>query len=583
MRIKRLEIENILSIETATIDFPDIGLMLVDGWNHDTESANGAGKSSIFTALSWGLFGEYPRGVSVTGIVRTGTRKSRVVVEVELSNECTIRVARCRPTQNQFFNNDIEITEAEFKQRLNVTYEQFLLAQYFAQGLGQRFLDLNDTGRKDLILTLMRAQNFANAKFILDAKIKAGDNKLNELTTRSVAATSRMEAYRESLVDESELLTREAELKDSIRAHLDAVKKIELPSTDNVVHIKGLLADYYSMLEEILAQRGEVKTLMQNLKDLDKQKPPEDHHDYSCPSCESILDEVGGELVKHDSNSHVLKVAAWLDRKQTNRDVLVGKIDSLNAHLSKESHIRASIEDCETRLQDIKNANSTVLSRYAELKTRVDERVKELEGVKIDIARNRDLLNKIMLLDEEVKAISIDISNLSVSLDTMKTASQTLSNTGIPAYIMDSVVDAFNDKVQQYLQYIWPQVTYSLNTFRESKSGAVTAKMSDSLTIDGQPYSLGALSGGERKCLSLAIDFAILDVISQYTGATLSPIILDEPFDHLDASNRARTINLLRELSKDRLIIVVDHAAESQALFDQTITVSKRSGISSVA
>jgi DNA repair exonuclease SbcCD ATPase subunit len=47
MRILSVEIDNILSIEKASLSFDDNGLVLVEGWNYDTQRANGAGKTAM--------------------------------------------------------------------------------------------------------------------------------------------------------------------------------------------------------------------------------------------------------------------------------------------------------------------------------------------------------------------------------------------------------------------------------------------------------------------------------------------------------------------------------------------------------
>ena len=61
MKINRVEIENFLSVQKATIDFDKLSnLVLVKGRNKDVkpESSNGAGKSTIIEAVVFALFGK---------------------------------------------------------------------------------------------------------------------------------------------------------------------------------------------------------------------------------------------------------------------------------------------------------------------------------------------------------------------------------------------------------------------------------------------------------------------------------------------------------------------------------------------
>ncbi len=108
------------------------------------------------------------------------------------------------------------------------------------------------------------------------------------------------------------------------------------------------------------------------------------------------------------------------------------------------------------------------------------------------------------------------------------------------------------------------------------------AKFSEKLVIAGRDTSIGSLSGGEFRCLSIALDFTIIDVMETMFGASLNPIVLDEPFEGLDASNRERVIGMLNHLSTNRQIIVVDHASEAKSMFSDIIRVVKRNGISKI-
>src|SRR5690606_25707823 len=121
-----------------------------------------------------------------------------------------------------------------------------------------------------------------------------------------------------------------------------------------------------------------------------------------------------------------------------------------------------------------------------------------------------------------------------------------------PAYVMDTIVDVFNDKIGDYVNMIWPNASYSIQTFKETGSGELRAKFSEKLVIAGDTVSTGSLSGGEFRCLSLAMDFAIVDVLESMFGTKVNPIILDEPFNDLDASNRERAVELLQRISVDR-------------------------------
>src|ERR1035437_3161299 len=87
MRIKQLRIENFMAIANIDIELDKPGMNLVLGRNLDDArfDSNGSGKSSIFEAMTWGLFGELLRPLTSEEIIRNGT--SKVTVEVLVDPE----------------------------------------------------------------------------------------------------------------------------------------------------------------------------------------------------------------------------------------------------------------------------------------------------------------------------------------------------------------------------------------------------------------------------------------------------------------------------------------------------------------
>ena len=84
MIVKELEAENILSIGHISISFGKSGLVLLDGWNHDDNSHNGAGKTSIFNSLAFAIYGKLPRKVTASEILRKGCKSgfARAVISI---------------------------------------------------------------------------------------------------------------------------------------------------------------------------------------------------------------------------------------------------------------------------------------------------------------------------------------------------------------------------------------------------------------------------------------------------------------------------------------------------------------------
>jgi DNA repair exonuclease SbcCD ATPase subunit len=83
--------------------------------------------------------------------------------------------------------------------------------------------------------------------------------------------------------------------------------------------------------------------------------------------------------------------------------------------------------------------------------------------------------------------------------------------------------------------------------------------------------------------VELAVDLSLADVIAERTGVYPGWLILDEAFDGLDLPAKRACMELLREASETRLILVIDHATEMKEMFDATIVVRSRGGRSTIA
>jgi DNA repair exonuclease SbcCD ATPase subunit len=240
-------------------------------------------------------------------------------------------------------------------------------------------------------------------------------------------------------------------------------------------------------------------------------------------------------------------------------------------------------------LQKLKSKRSSALSDYESTSDLIAEyrsslRVKEMQLSLIEekIVKQDELAAKIVNAKKVLATLNTKIESSKEELLIYEAISSTLAPTGAPAYVVDSVIDRFNESVHQYVTLVWPNATYALKSYKENKTGDIKAKFSDKLTINGVDRSIGSLSGGELRCLSLAVDFAVIDIVESMFGLFMNPIVLDEPFEGLDTLNRERVIEVLESISANRQIWVIDHASEAKSMFSTIVKVEKRDGISTI-
>lgn len=582
MQLKSLKIRNFLSIESADVEFKDNGLWLLDGWNYDMERANGSGKSAICNAISFALYGKVPRRITASDILRHGTKNGSVEVNLESAGK-TYRVIRERPNKLTFEVDGtvVPLTQEAFEAQIKFKYEQFIATMYFAQGSTGRFILLNDAEKKDFLIKLLNLDSFGKYKQAADEQVKQLNLQKKNLDALISTASTKILTYQEAIVDTAKIVSDIAILDKAIEKCHQEVAKLGLLNKPDQQAYKASEALLDAQLkDEIVASTKrpmllmEHKKLAKQLEDLDK-KPST----LSCPSCAADLASVSGRLVPAD---------APVDRTEEKNEVLA-KMTSIKEAIDGLDKIIDASSSIKSQKQALYSANQDALSEWNGAQTKINSFKLQLsnfsnkrDSLQTKLDQQDSIKAKVQEQEAQLSVHKASLTELETKLELLNTVSSIFSATGAQAYVLDSTIDALNGYIKANIAEIWNNISYSLLTTKENSKGDVVAKFSEELLMNGEEKSLGSLSGGEFRALSIAIDLAIVDLLSNFLGVNISPIIFDEPFDGLDVVGKETVVELLQKMALNRQIFVIDHSSEIKAAFSDTIRVEKRAGISSI-
>ena len=245
MKFKHLHVQNFQSLGDLSFNFPS-GLTLIDGFNLDTNSHIGAGKSALINALVFSLYGRIPKDVVLSDLIKDGEAKLHTHLELEV-NDKKIEIGRTRTpksTKIELKVND-KVVDGLAKdidnQILNIiglTFEQFLQIIYVYQNSANRFISLNDTDKKNFLSTLFNLEMY-------DEAYKQAHTDLNKIELELSSATGQLESLKDEQI-------RLVEQKD------EAVKKYDTISREQ------------NQQKTVLLQQAE--GLKVQLDDLNRQK-----------------------------------------------------------------------------------------------------------------------------------------------------------------------------------------------------------------------------------------------------------------------------------------------------------------------
>jgi len=143
-----------------------------------------------------------------------------------------------------------------------------------------------------------------------------------------------------------------------------------------------------------------------------------------------------------------------------------------------------------------------------------------------------------------------------------------------------------NKKFEEALETIGRDATARLNKipnmatasiyfepFKEVK-GKIKEEITVVLSMDGDVgIPLKSLSGGERSAADLAVDLAVADFIEEHSGMGADYLVLDEPCAGMDTVCKQEYIEMLKTMSTNKQIFIVEHSSEIKEMVDDTILV----------
>ena len=620
IKFSKLVVENFLSFGYAEIDLRDRGFTLVNGVNRnpsDNARSNGSGKSAIWDAISWALTGTTIRGISkdIVNIHTTGGCK----VELEFSLDKHNYIIKRYKDHSEFGSTlkffvdgkdesgkGIRDTEKIIQSALpEVTSSLLGSVVILGQGLPQRFSNNTPSGRKEVLESLSKSdfmiedikKRLSARKDELNKELReAQDGKLSINSQKSLLETQ-LETTKKSLtelenekIDPSLISQFEALIKEK-EEELKTLQtsKEELYSTKNAIsvdiakikldtssEINAIVKSYEQEKEKLNNKQVELNS---NIKVQKSRLQEIENIRDTCPTCGQKLPEVykpNPEPLRAqiDELTKLLDLARAdyehvIQSIEIETEEIVSKYASKTKQLEEENNkVIKSLEEISNQIKSVEN---NIRGTKAELDTlnvsisTHEARKAELENtIKTTASKIEDLSsqNLYYIEKEESAKLHLDVVNKMI----------TIATRDFRGYLLTNVISFIDKKAKEY----------SMDIFGTNKLQFVLDGNNINIIYDDKPYE--NLSGGERQRLDIIVQFALRDMLCQFSGFACNILVLDELFDNLDSSGCDNVLNLItKRLTDIESVFIITHHSDISIPADSIITVYKdEKGISSV-
>lgn len=531
---------------------------------------NGAGKSTILDAITFGLFGKPFRKVNKGQLVNSITKKNSVV-EVEFSiGTVSYKIIRgIKPNVFEVYQNDKLLNQsAEMKdyqeilekQILKVNLKSFCQVVILGSATFQPFMQLSGSQRREVIEDILDLKIFTTMNLLLKDKINNNNDEIYKKSAEKKLVQSKIDMTKEhikelnsnndKLIEEKNELILETKNKiigfrktyDSVEAAIKQMSS-EISNSDSVK----------KKIDKLKQLKLQIQAKVENLNDNNEFFNDNDN----CPTCKQVITESHKTSIIDSNNDKIKELNDGLDKLADEYETVKNQLDDI-------LKIQNNIQDL--NMQKIEaNANIKSLEQY------IDQLNKELNT--INESKKDESDDKVVEFENELQELSKTYNFLVEDMQILTAVSNLLKDSGIKAKIIKQYVPIINKFITKYLSAMDFFVQFELN---EEFNETIKSRFRDD-------FSYASFSEGEKQKIDLALLFTWRAIAKLRNSVSTNLLIMDEVFDSsLDITATDYLMNIIRDVAKDSNIIVISHKEHMNEKFSNVIKFTKHKNFSAI-
>lgn len=518
---------------------------------------NGAGKSTILDALSFGLYGKPFRKVNKAQLLNAINQKGlEVEVEFKIGKRSYLVRRGMKPSIFEIYQDDKVINQdAESKEYqemferniLKLNHKSFNQIVVLGSASFVPFMQLPASHRREVIEDLLDIQIFSTMNVLLKDKVLNNKNEILDTEFNMKLVAEKIEMHKKHLQ------AMKQSNEDTINQKKDKITELETDIADVKVNNTRLNSELDKCNENIKDQ-DKVKLKYENIIDVRKkldikleklQREIEffrDHND--CPTCRQGIDHVHKKEIVSNDNDQILEIQKALDK--LNEDV-----DWYHNRLNEIAEVNKTITELN---RNISNNNVQINTLLNFIKGLNDE----IQALKTDKTVTEDNSEELKQLKQQLRDYLAKKEELTQDKMVLDVAAMLLKDSGIKTKIIKQYVPIINKLINKYLAAMDFFVNFELNENFEEK---IKSRFRDE-------FSYESFSEGEKMRIDLALLFTWRAIAKLRNSASTNLLIMDEVFDSsLDHNGTDEFLKILSTLTQDTNVFIISHKGDT--LFDK--------------
>ena len=550
-------IDGFCSISHLELNLSSKGITVIRG-------ATGDGKTTILSALVWGVYGKNLKGKSDVNTWEKYRPKSYQGTKVEIyfgKNGKTHKITRCLKYKGEVNGAkgkdrliyEIDAVEVQEKSKgeiqalivadLGMSYSLFMNSVLFGQGM-KRLIQESSSDKKELF------EEIFELEYISKEALREYQNIYQRYRT--------LEDKKQSVQRMVDDLKKQAStVKDDISSKVKVLeKRLSLLAK----------AKKSSELKETVTQKNRIEQRLSDAKESQRGiiNKINDAKKKTKVSLEEFIEGIVKLLKSGDIKSSLKRL---MEVKKA-----FGDIERLQGKYSK---ISDRISDYRDELEELRDKEYEVKKIQREIE-QVESEIKRLSSEKLVGVNNglitkykaqlSTLTKKLSTVEERMKSQKEKVDNYKWVMD------DPLGNRGIKAFLFESSMDILNETLESYSDVLGFSILFYVDI------QGVKKDFNTQIIMDGIEVSYEELSGGQKQLCNLAMAFAMNEVMTKAKGLNIA--FLDEVFENLSSEYVELVIGLIRKIYKDKTLYLISHQESLPIPNARVLTVTRERGLS---
>jgi DNA repair exonuclease SbcCD ATPase subunit len=549
-------------------------ILLTKSTNTLVIGQNGAGKSTILDAMTFGLFGKPFRKINKPQLLNS-INNGNCVVEIEFKiGKKNYRVVRgIKPNvfeiycDNVLVNQDAKSKDYQEhleKNILKLNFKSFTQVVILGSASFVPFMQLTPADRRAIIEDLLDIQIFSSMNNVVKNKLSSIKDEQKSTEYEMLLSAEKIKLQKQNIED------RKKSSKDLL------VKKQKELETNNtfiektnadVLLIQKHIDILMSSIEEKDTLDNKNKKLFQieakienNTKKLKKEIEFYENND-NCPTCHQVIEDQHKQKHIAEKNEKLIEIGEASKKLESEILRINSKLEVILNTQKRINEHQSEIIKLNTQVSEITKHNLALVEEI----NSINETANNLEG---DNDKLKELKKELEILVKKSRSLSEEKQYYEFAFTLLK-------DTGIKTKIIKQYIPVMNKLINKYLSSMDFFVNFNLN---ENFEETIKSRHRD-------VFSYASFSEGEKMRIDLALLFTWRQIAKMKNSVSTNLLILDEVFDSsLDAVGTEEFLKILNTLDNKTNVFVISHKGDQ--LFDKfrsVIRFEKKNNFSRIA